>query len=76
MVQVMTGKKDNILYLTEEELRMYVVKAIGRTFHRIIDTFETHEEATIPIAWMRDYIDDVIETYPRIVPEDIKKGAL
>ena len=76
MVQAMTGKKDNILYLTEDELRRFVVKAIGRTFHRIIDTFETHEEAMIPIEWMRDYIDDVIETYPRIVPEDIKKGAL
>jgi len=72
MAQDMTGKND-IVYLTEEELRKYVIKAIGRTFHRIIDTFESHHEDTIPIEWIRDYIDDVIETFPRIVPEDIKK---
>jgi len=68
----MTGENERI-ELSEEELRKFVVRAIGRVFHNIIDTFETHDIDKIPIDWMRDYIDNIVETFPYILPEDIQR---
>ena len=70
-----THKENEWVYLTEDEIWKFVTKAIGRVMYNVIETYEDHEEEWISTKWLRDYTDDIVETFPRGRPDDFKKDA-
>jgi hypothetical protein len=59
--------------VTEDEIWKFVTKSITRTIYDVIATYEAHKSSFIPVAWLRDYADDIAVNFPRIIPSDIKR---
>ncbi len=65
-------KKIPWTYVSEDQIWKFVTKAIGRVMYNVIETYEDHEEEWISTKWLRDYTDDIVATFPRIIPSDIE----
>ena len=70
----MTEIEDEILYVSENDIWKFVTKSISRVLYDAVATHEAFDSSYIPVAWLRDYADDISINFPRIRPEDIAKN--
>ena len=59
--------------ITENNVWEFTTKSILRCFYDVIATYEAHHEDHIPIDWLRDYVDNIAITFPRINAEQLMK---
>ena len=43
-------------------------QALLRALYDMIEAYEVRGESYIPVAWMRDYVDDIAVYYPETEP--------
>jgi len=59
--------------ISEDNVWEFTTKSILRCFYDVIATYEAHNEDMIPIDWLRDYVDNIAITFPRIHAEALLK---
>ncbi len=57
--------------INESNVWEFTTKSILRCFYDVIATYEAHNESLIPVDWLRDYVDNIAITFPRINAEQL-----